>query len=110
MGSIFCLEDGELREVEKPKKREEFVLTLSKNKGRIESEEKVKALGGDRVILLGATGNKYLAIINGEADCYYYDLEVALYFYSQYKLQHFNINIWYIESAKTVYTFQINNL
>lgn len=79
-GSIFCLEEGGLRELEKPRKREEFVLTISKNKGRIESEEKVKALGGDRVVILGATGNKYLAVINGEADCYYYDLEVALYF------------------------------
>ena len=73
---IFCLEEEGLREVEKPGKREEFVLTISKNKGRIESEEKVKELGGDRVLLLGATGNKYLAVINGEADCYYYDLEV----------------------------------
>ena len=57
-----------------------MTFVYSKNKGTPELETNVLKLNPDRKFKLGATGMKFISIIKGDADCYFYDLGVKFFF------------------------------
>lgn len=64
-------------EIKKPKEKDltnDFIVAYSKNKGSLKLEENVKKLKANKTLKIGATGNKFLTVIYGLSDCYFYDL------------------------------------
>ena len=53
----------------------DFVVVFSKNKNNEILEKNIEKLKPTRSFKVGATGYKFLTVLKGEADCYFYEIE-----------------------------------
>ena len=65
-------------EIQKPLEKDlskEFIVIYSKNKMNDALEKNIQKLNPTKTLKVGATGYKFLVVIKGFADCYFYEVE-----------------------------------